>query len=126
MFDSPHARKNELMDEATITDAKGTVYPEKDYCIIELIAEQVKGETKDGKKYDFLSYHTFDKKAKRAKIKFTKKANNIPTESGTYEAVIKREDMNRDKQSRYYEIWVKDIVSLHDYVPKFEKEYLDF
>lgn len=116
----------ELMQEATITDANGTHYPAKDYAIIELIAEQIKGETKDGKKYDFLSFHTFDKKGKRAKIKFTKKAKNTPTEAGVYEAVIKREDMNRDKQSRYYELWIKDIVELNDYVPKFEKEELDF
>lgn len=119
-------QQNELMEEATITDAQGTVYPAKDYCLIELIAEQIKGETKDGKKYDFLSYHTYDKKAKKAKIKFTKKAKNTPTEAGTYEAVIRREDMNRDKQSKYYEIWVKDIVALNEYVPKFEREELDF
>lgn len=109
-----------------ITSCTGNVYDEKDYCIIEIVAEKIKGETKDGKKYDFLSFHTFDKKGKRAKIKFTKKAKNIPDEVGIYEAVIHRDNINRDKQAKYYEVWVKDVTELNEYIPQFKRDDIDF
>lgn len=82
---------------------------------IECEVTRIKGETKDGKKYDFLSYTAYDKKGRKSKLKFTKDAEGMPKEEGLFTLEISPKMINRDKQTRYNEYWVKGVISYKHY-----------
>lgn len=78
----------------------------KNFTTFEVFAKNVKGE-KDGKKYDFYAYHTYNKDAKKVTVKFTKMVKNAPTERCYVR--VQNTEWNLDKTSRFPTIWIKEI-----------------
>lgn len=86
---------------------------------IMLEAVRLKGNSDDGKAYDFIAFHTYDKTGKKAKIKFTKavKKDLIPEKAGTYTLVVEKKNISKDKYNKYPVFWVKEIKALTEYEP---------
>lgn len=103
------------MQEKEVNQSKEVIYE------LQVEAKRIKGE-RDGKKYDFLSFETFDKNGKKSRIKFTKACENIPEEEGTYLIKVKMKDINRDKMSKYLIYWIKAMVSCEDYEQSFDND----
>ena len=80
-------------------------------------AVRIKGITDDGKLYDFIAFHTFDKYGKKSKIKFTKAVDKklIPDSPGTYIVTVNKKDINRDKNNKYPVYWIKAITAITEY-----------
>ena len=81
---------------------------------IRVEAKRIKGE-RDGKKYDFLSFEGFDKNGRKCRFKFTKDCNDVPEEEGEYIMTVDRAYINKDKQSRFNNYWVKEVISFEEY-----------
>lgn len=90
-------------------------------------AKRIKGE-KDGRKYDFLSYEGADKDGHKCKFKFTKEAvaqGVLPKEAGEYLFKIDKRYINKDHKTRFNEYWIKTILSVEEYVPRFTENTED-
>lgn len=81
---------------------------------IQCDVHRIKGE-KDGKSYDFLTYTAYDKQGKKCKLKLTKDCANYPKKEGCYYLNIAKADIRRDKQVKYREYWVRNIVSYDEF-----------
>ena len=88
-------------------------------------AKRIKGESADGRKYDFLSYEGYDKEGHKCKFKFTKDVKNLPSEAGEYVFVILKTKINRDKKVRFNEYWIRQVESIAPYAPHFEDNVED-
>ena len=76
---------------------------------------RIKGTSKDGEAYDFLTYTGWDKNGRKCKLKFTKACEGQPKKEGCYVLEIDEKDINRDKQVRFNEYWVKNVISYTEY-----------
>lgn len=95
-------------------NTSSSVKNEQTNYLIECEVTRVKGE-KESKKYDFLSYTAYDKKGRKAKLKFTKDAEGMPKEEGLFILEIDPKQINRDNGTRYNEYWVRGVVSFKHY-----------
>ena len=79
---------------------------------LDVTAEQIKGATPEGRKYDFIAFETTDKRGKVSKLKFRKElATMLPKEPGEYELKVDKRFISRDKMSKYPTYWVREIIS---------------
>ena len=69
--------------------------------------------TNDGKR-SFLTWTAYTKTGYSIRLKFTRDVDNIPTEEGFYTLTVDPACANINKQKRFPELWVKNVV-------KFEK-----
>lgn len=76
---------------------------------------RIKGTSQDGDDYDFLTYTGWDKNGRKCKLKFTKACEGQPKKEGCYVLEIDEKDINRDKQVRFNEYWVKEVKSYTEY-----------
>ena len=77
--------------------------------VFEIFTKRIAGE-KDGKKYDFLAYHTYDKQAKKVTVKFTQSVTKAPKERCFIK--VDNANWNLDKSSRFPTLWVKEIEEI--------------
>ena len=96
--------------------------------ILNVVGSDVSYEV-DGEKRSFVSFTTVDKKGRKCRLKFTKECENVPKKAGKYKMIIDKNNMNIDKNSIYYTVWVEQIETVEK-VDKFERknrvEELDF
>lgn len=83
-------------------------------------ARRIKGESANGKKYDFLSFEGYDTNGQKCKFKFTNAVKNLPVEAGEYTFIIPKAAINKDKKVRWNEYWVREVQSCDPYVPHFD------
>lgn len=86
--------------------------------------ERIKGE-KDGKKYDFLSFTSNNKKGERCRIKFPRTCTNIPNKEGVYVLSVLATEIKRDSRFVRPTYWVEKVEEYTDYIPE-KKENEDF
>ena len=105
------------------TNTVGTTNGAKLYEIV-MEVKRITGE-KDGKKYDFLAYSGYDNHNRKCKFKFTKACKGQPDEEGLFTVMIDSKMINKDKQSRFNDYWIKAVESFKKY-DGFNKEELPF
>lgn len=91
-----------------------TFDPAEEYEII-IDGERKQGKTSDGRPYDFIAWNGWDKTNKRASFRFTQKCENVPKDPGSYRFIIKKRDINLDRQRRYKTYWINTIAFVQPY-----------
>lgn len=77
---------------------------------------RIKGTSKDGKKYDFLTFNGWDKHGRKCKLKPTKSCQDkMPNTEGCYVLEVDENDIRPDKQVRFNEYWVRNVISYTEY-----------
>lgn len=110
-------------------NVKETVEMNDNTYTLNVTAERIKGE-KDGKKYDFISCSSVDKKGFKCRVKFAKDCKNQPEKEGKYIVIVNKENIFKDKRTVRYTVVITEILNIEK-VEKFtvaqdKKEELDF